>query len=60
MIMAKAEYQHKRTNFFDTEYIVGYCSNCGAEVTRSVYGRDDECPNCDADIDWQEGSEADE
>ena len=52
MIIARAEYQYKRTNFFDTEYIVGCCSNCGAEVTRSTYGRDEECSKCNAYIDW--------
>ena len=30
------------------------CSNCGASVTRSQYGRDEECPKCDAYIDWSE------
>lgn len=30
------------------------CSNCGASVSRSQYGRDEECPKCDAYIDWSE------
>lgn len=28
------------------------CSKCGATITRSQYGRDEECPKCDAWIDW--------
>ena len=58
--MAKAEYQHIKTNVLGREYTVGYCSNCGGIVMRSQYGIDEECPNCDADIDWQEGSEEEE
>lgn len=29
-----------------------FCSECGAVVGRSQYGRDDECPECGAWIDW--------
>ena len=32
----------------------GECSRCGTVVTRSKYGRDDECPECGAWLDWQE------
>lgn len=50
--MAKAEYQHTETDWRNNECTVGYCSNCGAKVRRSAHGTDEECPNCDADIDW--------
>ena len=30
----------------------GYCSNCGAEVSRSQYGCDEECPKCGEWLDW--------
>lgn len=29
-----------------------FCSECGAVVGRSQYGRDEECPECDAILDW--------
>lgn len=59
--MAKAEYQHIKTNVLGREYTVGYCSKCGGIVMRSQYGIDEECPECGEYIDWfWEGSEEDE
>lgn len=30
----------------------GYCSECGAQVSSSQYGFDQDCPWCDAVLDW--------
>ena len=29
-----------------------YCEVCGTQVSRSQYGRDDECPKCGKWVNW--------
>ena len=36
--------------------ITGYCEKCGTEVTKSQYGEDEDCPNCNEDLDWVNGN----
>lgn len=31
---------------------VGFCPVCGEMVSRSQYGRDDECPSCGEWLEW--------
>lgn len=34
--------------------VYGECECCGAEVSRSQYGRDEYCEECGAELDWSE------
>lgn len=46
--------EHKsQTKLFMVD-ITGECSCCGATVVRNQYGRDECCPECDAELDWSE------
>ncbi len=37
-----------------SEWVIGECECCGAEVRRSHYGRDEECEECGCELDWSE------
>lgn len=52
--MAKVEYQTKEDVLLNPKgNIKGFCSNCGAEVKKSQYGTDEECPECGEWLDWE-------
>lgn len=56
MLFAKVEGQSKE-EFSANTY--GHCGNCGFIVSRSHYGRDDECPNCEVFLIWDDEQEDD-
>jgi hypothetical protein len=50
---AKAIYQYEQQKFVPPFLdIIAECSNCGATVVRNLYGKDEYCPECDAELDW--------
>lgn len=59
--MARALNKKKHEKFIVgltmNEVETAMCENCGNIVSRSQYGRDDECPECGEWIDWWDDEE---
>ena len=54
--MAKVidQYTENTGNIFDSDNIIGECSNCGQLVRKSRCGCDEICPKCNEWLDWTE------
>ena len=53
MKVAKVINQYTEGKWCD-EVVHGECEHCGAEVSRSRCGRDEECYECGYELDWSE------
>lgn len=51
MKIAKVVNQYTERHGFN-ECVYGECECCGAEVRRDHRGRDEECEECGAELDW--------
>lgn len=53
MAVVECQAEHEKQTVSGTHAVTtGFCSKCGAYVSRSQYGRDDECPECGEWLDW--------
>lgn len=52
MVKVINKYANEMPKKFGIYIVNGICENCGTEVSRSQYGRDEDCPCCNELLDW--------